>query len=177
MFGLGKKEPKERSKYYHQVGALLGHIEGLDKWIYQESTTIWVLKQDKVLEIVGRKKKTVFLPFSQIDRVRIITWRKLRSRPADAAGRALVGGVLGGNTGFLLGALSAQNEVVTKTVSLPNCIEIIYHPKDNFRITQSLVFEPVESNKKFYAEKFARDMCQVVGLLPPEIVGDEPKYL
>lgn len=177
MFGFGKSEPKQRSKYYHQVGAVTEHLEGLSEWRYGETTTIWVLEKDRVLEIQGEKKKVVLLPFAQIEKVRIITWRKLRSRPADAMGRALVGGLIGGDTGFLLGALSAQNDVVTKTVSRPNCIEIVYHPQGTPRITQSLVFEPVESNKKFYAEKFATDMCRVVGLPAPEIAGDEPKYL
>ena len=177
MFGFGNKKPKERSKYYHQVGAVTEHLEGLSEWRYGETTTIWVLEKDRVLEIEGRKQKKVLLPFTQIEKVRIVTWRKLRSRPASVAGRALVGGAIGGDAGFLLGALSAQNEVVTKTVARPNCIEIIYHPRDNFRITQSLVFEPVESDKKFYAEKFATDMCRVIGLPSPEIVGDEPTYL
>lgn len=177
MFGFGKSEPKERSKYYHQVSSTTAHIEGLPEWRYGEATSIWVLEKDKVLEIKGEKKKVVLLPFAQIEKVRIITWRKLRSRPASVTGRALVGGAIGGDTGFLLGALSAQNDVVTKTVSRPNCIEIVYHPKDNPRMTQSLVFEPVESNKKFYAKKFATDMCRVIGLPAPEIVGDEPTYL
>lgn len=168
-------EPDPR--YYHQVSATTEHLEGLPEWRYGETTSIWVLKQERVLEIKGEKKKVILLPFDQIEKVRIITWRKLRSRPADAVGRALVGSVIGGTSGMLLGALSAQNDVVTKTVSRPNCIEIIYHPKGNFRITQSLVFEPVESNKKYYAEKFATDMCRVIGLSPPEIAGDEPKYL
>lgn len=177
MFGFGKSESKQRSKYYHQVHATTEHIEGLSEWRYGETTSIWVLAQDKILEIKGEKGKVVLLPFAQIKKARVITWRKLRSRPASAAGRALVGGAIGGDTGFLLGALSAQNDVVTRTVSRPNCIEIVYHPKETPRITQSLIFEPVESNKKFYAEKFATDMCRVVGLPAPEIVGDEPKYL
>lgn len=177
MFGFGKSEPKQRSKYYHQVSATTEYIEGLPEWEYGETTSVWVLEQDKVLEIKGEKKKVVLLPFAQIEKVRIITWRKLRSRPASVVGRALVGGAIGGDTGFLLGALSAQNDVVTRTVSRPNCIEIVYHPQGTPRMTQSLVFEPVESNKKFYAEKFATDMCRVVGLPAPEIVGDEPKYL
>lgn len=177
MFGFGEKTSKAQSKYYHQVHATTGHIEGLSEWNFDETASIWVLKQDQVLEIKGRQKKVVLLPFDQIKAVRIITWRKLRSRPADAVGRALVGGAIGGDAGFLLGAISAQNSVVTKNVVLPNCVEIVYHPKGDFRTIKSLVFEPVESNKKFYAEKFATEMCQVVGLPPPEIVGDEPTYL
>ena len=115
MFGFGKSEPKERSKYYHQVSSTTAHIEGLPEWRYGEATSIWVLEKDKVLEIKGEKKKVVLLPFAQIEKVRIITWRKLRSRPASVTGRALVGGAIGGDTGFLLGALSAQNDVKLST--------------------------------------------------------------
>lgn len=177
MFTFGKRESKERSKYYHQVHATTGHIEGLLEWGFDETASLWVLKQDKVLEIQGRQKKVVLLPFEQIEAVRVITWRKLRSRPADVVGRALVGGAIGGDAGFLLGAISAQNDTVTKNVVLPNCIEIIYHPRGDANTSKSLVFEPVESNKKFYAQKFATEMCQVVGLQPPEFVEDSPTYL
>lgn len=170
MFGFKKKEPKEKISTY----SVASHLEGLSEWQYQEVTTLTALKLDKVLEIEGRKKKKVYLPFDQIEKVRIITWRKFISRPADAMGRALVGGLIGGDTGFLLGALSAQNEVVGKTVTLRNCLEIVYHPKDNPRITQSLVFK--DDNAQQTAE-FSRYLCQFAHLPPPEIVGDEPTYL
>lgn len=170
MFGYEKKPPKERIK----ASAVVYHIEGLLEWRYHEVTTIQALKLDNLLSIEGEKKKKVLLPFSQIEKVRIITWRKLRSRPASVAGRALVGGALGGDTGFLLGALSAQNDVVTKTVTLRNCLEIVYHPKDNPRLTQSLIFYDDDAR---YITEFTKFLCQFAHLPPPEIVGDEPQYL
>lgn len=171
MFGFGKKESKPKKYPTYEI---LHHFEGLAQLGWAESCTVDILLNEKELKF-SWKKKEVILPFNQLESVQLLTWRKTRVRPANSAGRALVGGLVGGDTGFMLGALSAQNEMVTKDVTIRPAIKICYFPYGEHRNTQHIILGPSGASAEKSVRLFAEAICYYAGIDGPEIIPDKPE--
>lgn len=172
MFGFGKKE-LQLPKYLAAIH--MNHIEGLETVPYNESVGLHVRPGETYIEMECGGEK-IFLLFSQIIQINIITWENTIIKPLNPMAEAFVTGLIAGDAMAVAAAVDAKGRTRQEKVKLERALEIQYHSKGDLHTVKKLVFwDKLDFSSKKNTIQFAEDICRLANLPGPNFVEPKPK--
>lgn len=170
MFGRkGPKTPKCLASIYME------HMEGIEFLPYNEGVALRIRPGESCIEMECKKEK-IFLPFSQITQINIITWEKIITKNLNPMAEAFVTGMIAGDAMAVAAAVDAKGRTRTEKVRKENALEIQYRPKGNPLTVKSLVFwDRADFSTKRDTIQFAKTLCHYANLPGPNFVEPKPK--
>lgn len=172
MFGFRNNEP-QLPKYLAAIH--MNHIEGLEAVPYNESVGLHVRPGEKYIEMEYGGEK-IFLLFSQITQINIITWENTIIKPLNPMAEAFVTGLIAGDAMAVAAAVDAKGRTRQEKVKLERALEIQYHSKGNLHTVKKLVFwDKLDFSSKKNTIQFAEDICHLANLPGPNFVEPKPK--